>query len=932
MKRPGGFALVVVVTLLALLVVLVVSLAALTRVESAVVRNDAGAAGARRHALAGLQVALGRLQAAAGPDRRVTASAALWAGGGGPVAAENRRWIGVWDSGGTAGGPVDWLVSGARPCDPSRAPPPVGAGDHDGMRLVGPGSVEASVANGEVVVAREQIVADSVPGAAGTRAIGRFAYWVGDEGMKGNVGVVDRVESIPLPVSPAVDDPLRSAEERARVRQLLAHRSGADALNYPASPWGFALAAENDAVSAARWEALGRASDETQLRFQSFTDPTAAARYRAFLRREFHALGVDSRGLLVNTMVGGLRQNWSDWSVAPPEMVALDRAREVSRGRVAAEAGTAAVGSAAVQVKPVVTELALDFVPMRDRAADGASTGRLLVGARLRIELWNPYLVALAHTPSGVPDYELRIGGTRTAVPHDCGLPVVVVEAPLQPSGLIGSLDLAALLPSTRAIAIDCVGDLAAGESCVVETIVAEAVDSGLVIADSSPLDSSDDQLAFRAENDPAREWGWELRRAAHVTGEGALTVARGFPSPLFRRVTAAGWSVPGNAAFASESGVRDGGISFHARLDPARRQWADWVAPSSAGLLPPEDLFANTLTCSGTGWTAVAVDPAGAARALAAQFDPAELFAAGRVRRVLDLTLQRQLSLGALHFVAHPGEPALVVGRPWGGTRNEVFDAAFLLPVPRDWRRSDRLPNPRIEVVASPEAPPVSAADLRGARPARHVAVRGMFNVNSTEPAAWAVALGRAVPWWGDHSGATRLLENPFFALPQSAGFAPAADPTRRELSDTNLLRLATEVAGRTVRRGRPFASLAEWIASGLLDEAIEAAGLNLTVTGTADLGHVPDRYTPEFLSTATVLQTHAPFLAVRSDTFRIRVGGEAVNPATDRVEARAYLEAIVQRFPALVDPAGPVDADATGFGRRFEVVAFRWLGEAEL
>lgn len=932
MRKRRGFALVVTVTLLALLVLLVVGLSALTRVETAVVRNETAADAARHQALAGLHVALGRLQTAAGPDRRVTATAAILAGSAAPSHPGNRRWTGVWDSAATAAAPVEWLVSGARPLDASRSPPAVGDADGDGVRLVGPGSVDGAVADGEVIVARERVSATEVPGATGPRTIGRFAYWIGDEGVKGNVSVVDRVGEIRIPAAPAVEDPVQSADERDRVRQLLAHRAGNDALNFAVTPWGFALGAEDDVASVDRWRDFGRALDDAQLRFQTFADATTASRYRAFLRRDFHALSVHSRGLLVNTAAGGLRQNWSDASVGPPEMSALERRRSLAGGRVEADGGFVPVGAPSVQVKPVVTELALDFVLFRDATADGAASGRLLAGVRLRIELWNPYPVALAHSPLGTTDYEFCVGGSRSAAPGDCGLPQLIVEAPRQPALVVGVLELSELLPPGRVIPIDCAGDLAAGATVVVETIVARDVATGLVVADASPLDASDDELALQVLPDPARTLGWEFRRARRVAGEQALTVATGFPSAGFRRTSVGGWSIPGNAPFVTEAPMRAFGLSYHARLNPARSRWADWIEPASAASPPPHDLFANALTFAGNDWTALAADPAENARSIAAQFASTDLFAGGRERCVLDLTQQRALSLGALHFVSHPGDSALLIGRPWGGARNEIFDAAFLLPLPRDWKLGDVLPNPRMQLLAPSDPWVASPPDPRGADAAWQIAVAGMFNVNATEPDAWVIALGRAVPQWRDRSGVVRRLENPFFACPQTAEFTTAANPGRRELSDTNVQKLAAELAERTARRGRPFGSLADWIASGICDEAIASAGLNSPGVGTTDLSRVPERMTAEWLTTATLLQTHAPFLAVRSDTFRVRVAGEAVNPTTGEVEARAYLEAIVQRFPELVDRSGAIDSDATGYGRRFEVVAFRWMSAEEL
>lgn len=75
-----------------------------------------------------------------------------------------------------------------------------------------------------------------------------------------------------------------------------------------------------------------------------------------------------------------------------------------------------------------------------------------------------------------------------------------------------------------------------------------------------------------------------------------------------------------------------------------------------------------------------------------------------------------------------------------------------------------------------------------------------------------------------------------------------------------------------------------------------------------------------PDFTQILTAL---GPMLTVRSDTFRIRAYGEALNPADPaKIEASAYGEAIVQRTP---DPL-------PGFGRRFVITHFRWLGPEDI
>jgi Arc/MetJ-type ribon-helix-helix transcriptional regulator len=97
-----------------------------------------------------------------------------------------------------------------------------------------------------------------------------------------------------------------------------------------------------------------------------------------------------------------------------------------------------------------------------------------------------------------------------------------------------------------------------------------------------------------------------------------------------------------------------------------------------------------------------------------------------------------------------------------------------------------------------------------------------------------------------------------------------------------------------------------------------------------------------PGWLTQADVLQVIGPILSVRSDTFRIRSYGEALD-SQGRPVARAWCEAIVQRTPDYLDPTNPRTARPLAapavltpvnsrFGRRFEIVSFRWLSPHEV
>jgi len=97
------------------------------------------------------------------------------------------------------------------------------------------------------------------------------------------------------------------------------------------------------------------------------------------------------------------------------------------------------------------------------------------------------------------------------------------------------------------------------------------------------------------------------------------------------------------------------------------------------------------------------------------------------------------------------------------------------------------------------------------------------------------------------------------------------------------------------------PFQSVDAFLASDLLAMALAGSGVTPVEFGAA----------------------MRPWLAVRSDTFRIRAYGEAANPAdAARTEATAWCEAMLQR----------IKDDPTATTGRFMVSYFRWLGPEDL
>jgi hypothetical protein len=91
-----------------------------------------------------------------------------------------------------------------------------------------------------------------------------------------------------------------------------------------------------------------------------------------------------------------------------------------------------------------------------------------------------------------------------------------------------------------------------------------------------------------------------------------------------------------------------------------------------------------------------------------------------------------------------------------------------------------------------------------------------------------------------------------------------------------------------------------------------------------------------PGFITQGDLLAMLGPALTARGDTFLIRTYGDRTDTTGANVQARAYLEAVVQRVPEPVTPAGPSGADAwrptDAFGRRFKIISIRWLIPEEI
>jgi hypothetical protein len=265
----------------------------------------------------------------------------------------------------------------------------------------------------------------------------------------------------------------------------------------------------------------------------------------------------------------------------------------------------------------------------------------------------------------------------------------------------------------------------------------------------------------------------------------------------------------------------------------------------------------------------------------------------------------------------------------------------------------------------------------------ASHLRVDGMFNVNSTSVEAWKAMLGslkgrpivvRSLTGQETIAPASTNvpvvgLTNPRDLIADGSGNIDLKDPSqwvgRRELTEDEIDQLAVALVKEVRKRG-PFLSLADFVnrrvgtnkelaRSGAVQSALDSDQVSINrafVSGTRAVADGANRFVfpdaekgarsygiPGIVKQADILTPIAPVLSVRSDSFIIRAYGEAVD-AGGKVTARAWCEAVVERDRNFVDPTDKPETLLTSlaskvnkdFGRRYDLVSFRWLSPADV
>jgi hypothetical protein len=287
---PNGFALVVCLSLMVLIAILAVGMAGLASIELRRSGQSDRNTLAKTNARLALMLAIGQLQKNLGPDQRVSATAEILAGT--PAQA---HWTGAWRStqedgssffkrddleGGLSdarteleGTPADrvmeWLVSGeGNPMSGSVANP-VRLASHQNQSAVEVSKIPSRNAAGTVT--------------------GHHAWWTGDLGVRANVGIHDPRSDLQV----ARDDPGGEAWFRMMTSQAVDTSLMTGGVTFEKE--------ELDRFASSHTTALTKAGGEW-------------ARQHAF------DFTIDSRGVLADSLRGGLRRDLTAYFNGPGEV------------------------------------------------------------------------------------------------------------------------------------------------------------------------------------------------------------------------------------------------------------------------------------------------------------------------------------------------------------------------------------------------------------------------------------------------------------------------------------------------------------------------------------------------------------------------------------------------------------------------------------
>jgi len=989
-----GFILVLVVSLAAIITLLGAALVSLTRVESVAVDYKTHLSVARDNARGALDLALGDLQRFAGRDQTATAladgfrspTAENFTLNSTPVDSSSTPkriyqpfWTGVWDNDPTTTDDPEWLVTRPLPklaadqsdfngvADGVNASPlidPYLEGDGiDYVTLVNAFTADFDEASAStsgtqvdfnVSVPLETIESPSVMGSSSDSTIGKYGYWVGDMGVKGNYAIPYRWNDVAYDLYDNANE--SDLGSRTRLKQMIGQTHAFSLIDPTVNP---------------NLSRLPYIISDFQMRvpFGDSWPPTNVVHGLSLkgMRQTFHDNTVITRGVLINGLEGGLKKDLTPMELTLDADPVVDGAllchanlssisvigsnpllRTISAVPAVPNSGGSAY-SGLPRIGPVVTEFNMNFAVYLDRTGVGGADlkGRLKYNGDL--ELWNPYTSSLTD-PNGT-FFTVEI----TALPK--------VDVQYQATGYSlneDSVNLSARVPAA-AFSLDMSVPLrpgqirlySGGSSIAMSETDAENADTTLIdistdfsFTDPTP-DVADDTFSILVKD--------TCRPSIIIRNSNGDEVSRYTASVTFENFSDDNYT---NVPIDDDSARF--GYTWE-RKDPilGGDNWGDF--DPRVETIPPTRLqsvdldpraSANYSHTTASGLTHIlGYNPSGSD--LDVSYD-VPLFELPR-QELVSIAEFQHANLGTA-FPRQIGRDATTLSDAGIINYNRLFDQYFFSTIPpgvSSWSLGDPLANARIRPGKG-----VALADLQASleKSAQYLLVEGMFNVNSTSIAAWTAVLKsiRLGSWsyYDYSSGVGGASSQDFSTNTQFVYYSQSAEEVwevntdiekrgsfrrgLRSFPHGDVVSLATKIVDQVrtkIDTSGPFENLKNFVDSGVLDTAIANASLN---PGSADM--VPD--SPRFLNQGTLLNSLAPFLSTRSDTFLIRAYGDSRNRSDGNdIVARAYCEAVVQRLPEkhssdgdATNPMSPTTENVGEFGRKFQVIAFRWMTGEEI
>ena len=777
-KRQSGFALVVALSMMAFVLMLLVSITLLIQVETTNASRALDQLRARENARLGLMLGLGNLQRYAGPDQRVTFSAAAYTTNDAPV--QNPNWVGVVDARSPSKDvdQIHWLVSNdaLSPQLPTEQLP-----DSTSRVLAG-----LKLNNTEVRAPLQNIEGNA----------NRYAYWVSDESAKASLATRPDLDA-------QAEDWLATsfgAAQAQRLDQVIPKRSGIEVLFS-------ATTSDRDVI----FNQLSKVNSVSQTALMGAWEFTNYEDY-------IHAVTDRSYGLLASTTGTGLR---SDLSLRPdeiplagafeeiedfeqymePPLAELDESRpyipyedDLRRRYYITAPKVSVEGEISDGIAPVLTDFKLLMsvhvagANVVDRTSGSiqpiTSPQELVVQTMLHVELWNPFTSALVPENlvlkiNNLPNVQVILyDGTNNTVGdiidtisvdldevmanNTNGSEGYYIELPFHDTGYSNHDDLS-WLPGRI---YNWVGqnNYSGGSSKndYLAKFYTRSMSNGMwytgtgIITDNTTRhvqlkgESSDLSISLLKNDGDSLASGSELFKVESIKYEKFEN------SPQKYRQTSSRF---GFQAQRDESGfaVTGGELAWSKSnwlrtQDPrATSPTFDTTGERTGALLAPNGLDPALYTSTGVSNSQFIFDRTAGGSGLRPSED-VPLF---------ELFRQRPLSIGELQHLKISGRRPFTIGNSWGsqnGDRyNRIFDEAFFSGLKVEdtepaFELGAALPNHRLRGISEITGPTTNTlAELTSSnRTAELLVIEGAFNLNSTSSAAWAATLGSIqLPDW---------------------------------------------------------------------------------------------------------------------------------------------------------------------------------------